>query len=144
MMLLAAASIGMLASCNKDDDGGPSTVFTAEVDGDEFTADDIIGWIDGDDVYVYGEDDDGNIIDFDFTLDDVEGGESYDIEDAEIFAAYYNEDDEEYFYAVTGEVSVTTASESRFDATFEFDGTSFNGADVEVTDGTVKTPLEDF
>lgn len=145
MILLAAASIGMLASCNKDDDGGPSTVLTAEVDGDEFTADDVEGWIDGDEVWIYGEDDDDNMLDILYSTDDVEAGETYDVEDGDVMLYYYNDSDDDTFYAIEGEVDVTAASDTRFEATFEFGASSdFVNVDFDVTDGVVKVSLEEF
>jgi hypothetical protein len=143
LMLLAAAFVGTLSSCSKDDDG-PSTVFTAEIDGDEFEVDDIFGYVDGDDVWVYGVDDDDNSIDIYFTTDDVEEGDTYDVEDGDVTMIYYGEDGDEAYWAASGELDVTKLSETRFEATFEFEGDDFSGNTVDVTDGVVKTPLEDF
>ena len=138
------AALGALASCSKDDDG-PSNVFTAQVDGDDFVADEIDGvfWSDDDEVYVDGYTDDDNGFSIYFSIDEVEEGETYDLTDFEIYMVYYDED-EASFIPVNGEISVTKLTESRFEATFEFDGENYgSGDEIEVTDGVVKADLEE-
>jgi hypothetical protein len=142
LSIAVVAALGTFASCSKDD-SGPSNVFTAEIDGDDFTADEIEGifWADDEDVDVVGytDDEDGFVITF--NTDDVEEGETYDLEDLDIFIVYYD-DDGNGFYPVTGEMHVTKLTDTRFEATFEFDGEDFSGEEIEVKDGVVKADLE--
>jgi hypothetical protein len=144
LSLSVVAFLGTLVSCSKDD-SGPSNVFTAEIDGDEFSADEIEGYFYSSDdeveVYGYTEDDENGFVIY-FSTDEVEEGETYDFSDLEISIAYFDEDDNVYF-PVSGEMDVTTLTDSRFEATFEFDGEDFSSEEIEVTDGVVKSDLEE-
>lgn len=147
MILLAAASVGMLSSCNKDDDGGPSSVFKVTLDGDDFNFSEIEGMFfpdDDDNVYIiaYDEDEENGAY-IDFYLDEVDDTGSYDIQDGEISLGFFVNEDEVY-YAIEGEVDVTSVSETRFEATFEGAAYEYStGDEVDFEDGQVKATLEE-
>jgi hypothetical protein len=129
-------------SCNKDDDSGPSKAFNAEVDGEDFKAEDIEAFRDDDDIEVYADDDDGNYFLIHFNAEDIEEGESYDLEAGGEIRISYQNDDDNVFSPVNGEIKISKLSDTRLEATFEFDAEDFNGEEVEIKDGVVKVTLE--
>lgn len=148
MLLFALASVAMLSSCNKDDDGGPSSVFKVTIDGDDFNFSEIEGMFDPDDddnIYIVAfDEDEENGAYIDFYMDDVDDTGSYDIEDGDFSLGFFI-DEEEVYYAYEGEVDVTSISESRFEATFEGVAYEYStGDEVDFEDGQVKASLENI
>ena len=140
MSLSVVALLAGMSGCSKDDPA-PSKVCSARIDGDLFEASLIEGSYDADNnVTVEGYEGASQGFTFTFNLDEVEEGETYDIENFE-FGAGFLSDDGEFFLAVSGEVHVTKVNNTRFEATFEFTGEGFGGGDIEVTDGVIKTDL---
>jgi hypothetical protein len=144
-LLVLITFAATFSSCKKDDES-PSKVFSATVDDEDFKADEIEGYIDGDMLEVYAEDKDGNSFFGYMNSDDFEEGETYDFEDdfdeldAEI---YYVTEDEEYFYPTSGKLKITKLTESRIEATFEFTAEDFSSGDeIEIEDGVIKMSLE--
>lgn len=142
LSLSVVALLGTLASCSKDDDK-PSKVFTAEVDGDDFSAEDIEGYLDDDVIYIYAEDGD---LEFEIGIstDDVDAGDDVDLSTGDAFIWYTNDDDS--FFSFDGELSVDVLTDSRFEGTFDnVEMEAFTTTDqIEATDGVVKTEVEEF
>jgi hypothetical protein len=139
--LALCAFVVAFVSC-KDDDSGPSKVFTAEVDGDDFKAKDIEGYNDDDDVEIVAGDDDDNYFAIHFNADDLEEGETYDLDGVGDINIVYVTDDGTTFFPASGEIKITKLSDTRLEATFEFDAQDFDGEEIEIKDGVVKVTLE--
>jgi hypothetical protein len=134
--------LGGLSGCGKNDAPAPSNVFTAQIDGVDFTADEIEGvvWAD-DDVDVVGYTDNQNGFMIFFKKDEIEEGETYDLEGTRILITYVHDDDNTYYPSI-GEMHVIKLTDTRFEATFEFDGEDYSGGELVVKGGVVKTDLE--
>ncbi len=132
-----------LTGCNKDDDSSPSKVFVVKINGDDFEVEDIEGYRDGDIVEVYAEDDDENFFIISLDAEDIEEGDTYDLEAGGDINISYNTEDGEFFYPLSGEMKILKLSDTRLEATFEFDSENFEGDEMEFEDGEVRIPLED-
>ena len=137
--LASIACLGIFAGCNSDE-ATPLNIFTAEVDGHEFKADEVEGYAYDSEVEIFGyRDDEEEGFMVYFNSDAINEDVTYDLNTGDVVIEYFSDDN--YYSPTQGTVHVTKSTNSAFEATFEF-VSDLSGREIEITNGVIEVTLE--